>query len=381
MFFHIFFYRLKSLIREREISFWIFLFPLCLATFFSLAFGDISSKTEDFQTIPVAVVLENTPEEEPFLAMMNSLSDSSENEVPFFKPTYTTLKKGTALLNKKSVEGIIILEKGIPKLNAQKNGVKATMIKTVLDRYVQNLDVAMHAGGNPQALETIFSNTNNSEITIKDHKLTNGTIDNTTDFFYALIAMACLFGSFSGQYCATQMKANLSEIGKRKTLAAAHRLTIILADTFAVLCLHALSNIVLLIYMMFVLKINLGVTFLQALIVSMVGSLIGINVGSLVGSIPKISENARIGINVVFSLVSSFFSGLMIEGIKVVIEEHVPLLNRLNPATLISNALYSLNIYDNYDKFYANIITMVIMSIVLCVVSFIISRRESYDSL
>lgn len=41
----------------------------------------------------------------------------------------------------------------------------------------------------------------------------------------------------------------------------------------------------------------------------------------------------------------------MIGGIKQSIEKHFSLLNRLNPSALISDALYALNIYDDYKIF------------------------------
>lgn len=45
----------------------------------------------------------------------------------------------------------------------------------------------------------------------------------------------------------------------------------------------------------------------------------------------------------------------MIGGIKQSIEKHFSLLNRLNPSALISDALYALNIYDDYKIFYKNL--------------------------
>ena len=55
MFFHAYKYKLKSLFREKETFFWIMFFPLILGTFFFMAFSKISSQTETFSTINVAV--------------------------------------------------------------------------------------------------------------------------------------------------------------------------------------------------------------------------------------------------------------------------------------------------------------------------------------
>ena len=85
------------------------------------------------------------------------------------------------------------------------------------------------------------------------------------------------------------------------------------------------------------------------------------------------------GINTGISLFLSFLSGLMIGGLKYQIEKVAPIVNRLNPATVITDALYSLNIYDTYDKYISSMITLVVMSVVLCIASYFLTRRESYE--
>ena len=63
------------------------------------------------------------------------------------------------------------------------------------------------------------------------------------------------------------------------------------------------------------------------------------------------------------------------------VEAACPIINRINPAALISNCFYSLNIYDTYTKYTTNIITLLIISAVFCIGGFLISRREKYASL
>lgn len=378
MFLHLYKYRLKALIRQKETSFWIFFFPLALATLFSLAFGSINAKTENFNTIPVAVVLDDIESEKPFTTVLESLENDGKD---FFSITYTTQKEASSLLDSEDVMGIITVEEGIPSLMVLENGMESSMIKIVLDQYIRTMDLISHAPMDPEIIASITSQAEKEAIKIKDHKLANGTVDNFTDYYYALIAMACLFGSFTGQVCSNQIKADRSTVGMRKTISSAHRIRLILSDIAAALTLHGLSNAILLIYLAYVLKINLGVSLFPAWIIALVGSAIGINTGIVNESIPKLSENGRMGLSIAFSLFSSFLSGLMIGGIKQVIEEHIPIVNRINPATLISNSLHSLNIYNNYDKFFMNVFTMLGICVILCIASYLLTRRASYDSL
>ena len=56
MFVHVFSYRLKCLIRNKELVFWPLLFPIGLATFFYFAFGQLTTVLEGFEPIKAVVV-------------------------------------------------------------------------------------------------------------------------------------------------------------------------------------------------------------------------------------------------------------------------------------------------------------------------------------
>ena len=58
MFLHLFKYRFKSFLREKEEFFWCLIFPLILFLCFKLAFSSIADKEWAFHSIPVAVVYE-----------------------------------------------------------------------------------------------------------------------------------------------------------------------------------------------------------------------------------------------------------------------------------------------------------------------------------
>ncbi|MCR4955077.1 MAG: ABC transporter permease [Lachnospiraceae bacterium] len=379
MFLHLFKYRFLSFVREKSMIFWILVFPIILGTCFYLAFGKINEKSENFTSIPVAVVMETKEDGTAFQDFMSNLK--TKEDTPFFKVTYTTRKKGEKLLKDKKVDGLILYKDGTPHLTITESGYNATIIKTVLERYIQSAEVVISAyKKNPAKVPGILE-TLSEGVEIKENKLTSGNPDNILEYFYALIAMASLFSSLTGRTLAWQAKANKSAVGMRKTCGATHRLTVLLADFCASLFVHAISSALLVTYLLFVLKINLGVSFLATLAISLSGAVIGLCVGLIIGSIPGLSEGTQIGLNVGFTLFSSFLSGLMMGDMKRFIEASCPLINHINPATLISNALYSLNIYDNYDRFLINIFTMLGLSVFLIITSYFMTRRETYDSL
>ena len=66
---------------------------------------------------------------------------------------------------------------------------------------------------------------------------------------------------------------------------------------------------------------------------------------------------------------------------KDIVEKNAPFINRINPAALISDAFYCINVYDDLKRYYRNLITLAVMSVVLVTASFLLIRRESYDSI
>ncbi len=383
MFLHIFKYRLKALFHQKDELFWNLIFPLILGTCFFAAFSNITKSAETFDTIPVAVVLENNAKETYFVEMMDGLSKNEEGEVPFFAVTYTDQTQGNDLLATEQVDGLIILKDGTPTLTIMENGISQTMIKAVLDQYIQtNAVINSMIPSHLDKLETVMEAVTAEATYIRDLPLTHGNTDPVMDYFFALVAMTCLMGTTVGQYAAMHIKADLSPIGLRKVISPANRMHMILGDMCGSFTLSAISNAMLIIYLKYILKLEFGAGFLPIYAVSLAGSLLAICIGMLVGFLPKLGEGAKLGINIAFTLFSSFLSGLMSGGIiKQAIENNCPIINRINPASLIADALYALNIYDTYEKYTGCLITMLAMSAVFVFASLMIARRETYDSI
>lgn len=384
MFLHLYKYRLKTIIRSKVDFFWVLLFPLLLGTCFYTAFHNLTTSLEEFKTIPVAIVCEDNSDLTFFKEYVKALS-SDENNI--ISVTYTNAGEAQTLLSDKKVTGIITLKKSIPSLTFQDSdssnkSISQSILKELMDSYLQSMDILSNVDvkdtGNMIAVINHLSN--NADYII-ERKLTNGNTDYMLDYYYSLIAMTCMFGCYSGLSCVNGLKADLSAQGMRKCLSSTKRLTLILGDFFASCTFPILSNIILIIYLKYILKINLGGNVLLIMATTVVGSIIGVCVGLFVGAIPTIKPGAKNGILTSLSLLSSFLSGLMVAGIKYKIEKVLPILNKLNPAAVITDALYSLNIYDTYHQYISCISILAVMSVILCTLSYLMIRRESYASI
>ena len=76
----------------------------------------------------------------------------------------------------------------------------------------------------------------------------------------------------------------------------------------------------------------------------------------------------------------SIMSDLCINGLKYEIQQHAPIINKLNPAALISDSFYALNVYSDHRVFAENIVIMTVEAVVLITVGILMVRRNIYAS-
>ena len=79
-------------------------------------------------------------------------------------------------------------------------------------------------------------------------------------------------------------------------------------------------------------------------------------------------------------MICCFLSGLMIGNMRALVEDFCPLLNRINPAALISDALYSLVVPVLHTVF-TNIAGLLLLSALFCLGGLALVRRKKYASL
>lgn len=203
----------------------------------------------------------------------------------------------------------------------------------------------------------------------------------TLTYFLALIAFACLSGVYLSIHSTVQLQANLSALGERRSITPTHKLSLILGDLLVLESIHFVNILILELYLTQVLHISLGHDIPKLLLITFMGTLIGICLGILIGCAGKLSYSVKSGIGVLVTLLPSFLAGLMFGGMKNVIEQHCPVINRINPASVLSDAFYCLSVYDDAVRYRRCILILVIMCLLCISFSFLMIRRERYDSI
>lgn len=376
MFLHNFKYEILHSFRVKDLLFWLILFPIVLGTFFKIAFNDIYEKSEQFSTVPIAVV--ETSEDKIFHSVMDGIEQSDD---PLFKVTYTDGDKALDMLKNGKVMGIIRIDEGEKSLSVSGEGIEQTIIKSFLEQYAVQEQIITDAAANPQNLESVIAALNSEVKANETVPLTEDDPDPYVSYFYNLIAMVALFGSITGLHIAMENQANLHPLGARKNCSPTPKLVSLTASLLGSCVVQAVCVIITVSYVAFVLKIDFGSRLPLVYISGILGGILGVSMGFMVGSFGSMRAGAKEGICMAVSMLCCFFSGLMVANMKALVADKAPWFNKINPAALISDTFYCLEIYSDYDRYIEKNITMAIISVIFIFIGFLLTRRKKYASL
>ena len=375
MFAHIFLYRIKSLLRQKSLVFWTMIFPIALATFFNISLGNIKSMN-DFDPIPVALVQDSA-----FPELTDTMKGLSKGDHRLFDLTVTDTQTALNLLKESQISGYIV-PGDTPTLVVTKTGLNQSILKNFIDQYTHNAlamqDIAVH---HPESIPDLLTAMGASQNYVKEVSVTQRSTDPTLIYFYALIAMSCLYGSMYGLEEVNRVQANLTPHAARLNVAPVHKLKVFAAGMSAAILIHYTGLLALLGYMQFILDINFGDNVFYVALILFIGSILGISMGSVISAVVKKSEGIKIAVVLLISMVGSFLAGMMIGEVKYYIAQKLPILGYLNPANLLSDALYALYYYDTHTRLYINLAGMSIFALVFCSATYLLIRGRKYASL
>ena len=380
MFMHMFCYRLKCLARDRELVFWTLIFPLILATMFHFAFDQLMGRQEAFSPIGVAVVASDSYQQNiTFRQALGAISEPGESQL--IELTVTDEREAFRLLEDGAVAGVITVGDSVG-LTVSQSGIEQSILKAVLDEYAHRYaTVTGILRANPAVAGGLIRELRQTRSYTQQISFSSAEPDTTLNFFYALIAMTCLYGGFWGLRNTTDMQADLSPQGARRSAAPTHKLGVVLYDLAAALTISLAEVMVLLAYLMLVLRVSFGNEVWYVLLTSLVGCIAGVSLGAFIGTYVRKSEGAKTGILIGTSMTMSFLAGLMIDTMKDMIARKAPVLSYINPAALITDAFYSLYIFESHRRFFLNIGLLLLISSSMCILSFLRLRRDRYASL
>lgn len=358
-----------------------------------MAFSNIEN-SEKLDIINIAIVdNEDFKNNEIFKESFKTLSDE-ENEDRLFNTRYVAEEEAKKILEEDEIIGFMILEGDKPKIVVKSSGINETIFKYVTEEITQETEIVqtmaedeikkeMMTGNYNIDYEKIYKNvlemTQNQEAKIED--ISNSNLSYTMIEFYTLIAMACLYGGILGMVAINQNLANMSNNGKRVSVAPTSKGKVILSSVLAAYITQLIGLALLFVYTIFVLKVDYGTNLPLIILLGMVGSLAGLSMGLLVGTVFKTNDNAKTGIILSVTMLGCFLSGMMGITMKYIIDKNIPIINKINPASMITDGFYSLYYYDTLDRYFFNVVSLLIFALVMISISYFSLRRQKFEKL
>lgn len=375
-------YALLRLMRNKANLFWILVFPIVLGCFFKIAFSNITA-SESFHTIPVAVVEGDNADATAFHTMIEQLSGDSEDAM--LSATFCDDKKARTLLEKGKVDGIFYTIDTVElAVNSDLSdaSINQSILQSLLTQYYLNRDLIVQIlTTNPGNIESLVDSIGQSVDTRKEVSLTRNNTNTYDQYFYNLIAMACLYTAMGGINLAINNSANLSSLAARKTIAPAKRAALIGTELLAIILFESLLNMVSFLFIVTVLGIHMTTHLGLALLTILISTTFSITFGMFLGCVGPKSEGGKTGLMFAVVMPLCFLSGLMMGTMRMVVEKYAPFVNRINPAALISDSFYALNNYDTLTRYTGNILTLLLMTALFLIISILVTRRKTYASL
>ena len=390
MFIHNLKYTIQSLLKNKTLIFWTFAFSIILSTFFYMA--NIEND-EKLQVFDIAVV-DNAEfrNQEIYKETLKTLSEESKEKL--FNIEYINIDDAEKALENSEIEGYILFEGETPKIVVKTTGTYQTIMKFVVDEIEQTKKVVEDLSekeiqkellkGNvnfntEKIVNNILDKMNNEKIELKD--ISNSNLSYMMVEYYTVIAMACMYGGMIGITAINRCLANMSNKGKRIAVSPTRKSVIVLSSALGAYLVSLIGIMLLIIFLVFVLKVDFGTNFGLVILLSLVGNLAGNSLGVLIASCFKVSEGTKVGITISISMILSVLSGMMGVTLKYFIDKNIPIINRINPNNLITDGFYSLYYYDTLDRYWSDVVSLLIFSVICLIISFASLRREKYDSI
>lgn len=379
-FIHNFKYTIKIIIHNKTQMMWSVVFIIALGTLFYATFGNIYEKDEMLHSIKVAVVIDDESVKQNFDDIAANISlDGEERLLDVVEAS--GMEEAEKLLDDGEIKGIFYSEQGELKLIVKNEGVKESILTSITVRYHQAVTVAADLSQTaPEKIPDAMSMLLMGENKNTEKKMSDGNGDFYIQYFYNLIAMACLMSVNAGVAFAVSNQANLSNIGARKCISGAASFTQTVSGLLATVITQAICALLGLLYLI-IIGVDFGSQSGYTGVMILCGCLTGTCLGFFIGSIGRLSRGVKEVIGTTIVVGTAFLSGLMVGNMRMVVEEKCPVINKINPTALIADSFYSLEIYDTYDRYFRNLATLLIISALCVIGGALVGRRKRYASI
>ena len=378
-------YYLMKVLRNKMYLFWCFAFPLVIMGCMYAAFGNIYDAENSIDPIKTVVLMES---EGGYAKGFKELVDrfaGSGGEEDFFDLTEASGREDAMTKVKTGDVDVLFIagEDDIEVYLTENHSTSAGIIaKSMADTYKSNYKVISEAYETaPDKVEELVKGLSESfEYTQVDYGNFSEDPNPYTWYFYSTLVMGIFFTAMTGVNLVSDLKADVSREAARLSLSPSSKTKMIWYAFMARLLPATVISALHLVCMKFVFKVPLGNDILRIIMFVLVADIFSISFGVICGLIFKGNLESRENKTTAVLMISVFISGEMVMQLPGIIEKSCPIINDINPATVMNMAFYRMALYSDSLDFYVNLGKIVLLSVIFLTIGVIVLRREKYAS-
>lgn len=346
-------YSIKLAFRNRESLFWVVIFPFILVNIFGILFSNM----EDINLEPLTIMVESPSYREALSHM--EYNGKKMYKVVEYKSPEKALDSGKI---QAYVEGYP--DKEISDGKGNRDGKVSVNIKksdTEEKVLVKNVNALREK----------------NKVELKNH--IKGSEKSTMAVaFYSLIGMICL-GAMNFGITAVENTDPDSDVKsvKRIIIAPVPRKTVIINEVLPLFILNCITTILMYLFMRYVYNVNFGGSQAEIIFGLICSNIMAVTIGIFFANLVKAKTSVKYSMGAMFYVFSGFLSGMMSTGTYGFFSNAFPILNYINPATVITKMLLSLYIFNDTKKYMFSIVNILAISVVMILFSIILYKRKN----
>ncbi|MFM1539537.1 ABC transporter permease [Helcococcus bovis] len=346
-------YLVKSVFVDKDVLFWIILYPIILSSFFYFSLNSIGKES----------------------ASKINVGLDSKNE-------YSYIFKQVDIFNlldiKKGEENSSLKNNKIDAFVDEKLNIK-TSSNTV--NYTFKVNVVESVVRQIKEMQNLNIPIEKYDFNANYFSSKNAEVSPIKFFMYSLLAMYMIYGYFMTCQIYSLYQGNLSAFGARVSVSPISKYNKLFVPFVFGFLVNIFSNILLILVITYIYGISIIQNLPYTAIILISANILGLSLGALISVTNKLSLNAKTGLGVGISLFLAFLTGMMNNQMKSVIEGAVPFISKINPVALGMDALYGVNVLNDTKILYENVGLMLVSSLVILSISFVFMNRGRYESI
>ncbi len=377
-------YYLKRVLRNKMYLFWCFAFPLVIMGCMYAAFGNIYDVENSIDPIKTVLITES---DGGYAHGFKTLVDrfASGPEKTFFDMVQAKGKEEAMdMLMKGDIEILFVAgDEDIKVYLAQNHSTASGVVaKSVADIYKSNYKLISEAyeTAPDKVGEIVKGLTEQFEYTKVDYGIFADDPNPYTWYFFSTLVMGIFFTAMNGVSLVSDLKADVSNEAARLSLSPGSKSKMIWSAFVARLLPAIVISSLHLVCLRFIFKVPMGNNPLRIILFVLTANIFAISFGVVCGLIFKGNLESRENKTTAVLMLSVFISGEMVMQLPGIIERSFPILNDINPATVMNMAFYRMSMYNDPLDFYLNMGKLIAVSVIFLTIGVIVLRRERYAS-